>query len=218
MRARVIAISVVAHGAMVGGLLALAPRRAADPAPRVRDIEVVATAPKPPPPPPPASSPPARSEPMRDRAPTRIRKPAAGRAPAPEPTQPAGGGDGEGSGSSSGESGGGNGDGDGAGDGEVLVPIVDRSGPPVPIDAIADRTLPYTAAAQRDHVSGDIVVSIEVDPLGHVARATVQRGLGHGLDEIATKVATQLRFKPATDRRGAATTGRVKWRFHFQPP
>lgn len=221
MRARAIAISVVAHGAVIGGLLALAPRPAADPAPRVRDIEVVAAAkpPRPappsPPPPLPPPPPPARSEPMRDHAPTRVRRPSqAGLAHGPEPTQPAG--DSSGSGDGGGSDGG---DGSGDGDGEeVLVPVVDRSGPAIPIDIIAARTLPYTAAALRDHVSGDVILSLEIDARGRVERTSVHRGLGHGLDEIATKVALQLRFRPATDRSGAPTTGRVTWRFHFQPP
>jgi TonB family protein len=76
----------------------------------------------------------------------------------------------------------------------------------------------YTAEALRDRVSGDVQLVLMVDPLGHVGSATVRRGLGHGLDEIATRLAMQIRFRPARDRAGKPTTGTVRWRFHFQPP
>jgi len=214
MRAHVIAVSIGAHAVVVGGLLAL-PRHAAPSEPEVRDIEVVAAPTRQDPPPPPA-----RTEPMRDRAPTRVRKAATVRvARAPVSTEEPGPGSGSGSSSGSGTgSGSGSSSGSGTGTGSGSGSGVDRSGPPVPIDASAARTLPYTAEATRDHVHGDVVVAIEVDPLGHVARASVQRGLGHGLDEIATGIAMQFRFRPATDRSGTPISGRVRWRFHFQPP
>jgi TonB family protein len=113
-------------------------------------------------------------------------------------------------------SGGGTGEGDGGrgrGDGAP-----DLSARPIPLDANPSRTLPYTAEAQRDQVSGDVHLVLTVDSLGRVGRATVRHGLGHGLDEIATRLALQIRFRPARDREGNATAGTVRWRFHFQPP
>jgi TonB family protein len=208
MRASVVIVSVIAHGAVLGPLLYWAPRHDSAVTPELHEITVVPPAPKPAPPPPPAPA--ARTETI---APTRVRKPAAPRAPRVSTPAPAtGSGDAtpsSGSGSGSGSTG----DGSGSASSDV-----DRSGPPVPVDPSAARTLPYTAEATRDRVSGDVVVSLEIDADGRVTRALVKRGLGHGLDEIATKIAMQLQFRPATDRSGAPVAGRVRWRFHFQPP
>jgi len=114
-----------------------------------------------------------------------------------------------GAGTGGGGTGGGNGDGTGD---------IDRSGPPVPIDPNAAATQLYTEAAMRDRVTGDVSLVLAVDPLGRVARATVRRGLGHGLDEIATGIAMQIKFRPARDRAGRPVAGTVRWRFHFEPP
>ena len=113
-------------------------------------------------------------------------------------------------------SGGGAGAGDGgSGRGEGMLDLSSRA---IPLESNTSRTLPYTAEAQRDQISGDVHLLLMVDPLGRVGRATVRHGLGHGLDEIALKLAMQIRFRPARDRAGNATAGTVRWRFHFQPP
>jgi TonB family protein len=88
----------------------------------------------------------------------------------------------------------------------------------VPLNAAAFVTLPYTEAAARDRVGGNVIVELMIDPLGHVGRATISRGLGHGLDEIAIRTAMKLRFRPARDRAGRPTTATVRWRFRFDPP
>jgi TonB family protein len=133
--------------------------------------------------------------------------PAASDGSAVGPSEPAGGADSQ--------SGGGAGDGAG-GDGGGGV--IDLSSRPVPLEIKTSQTLPYTAEAQRDRVSGDVQLLLTVDPLGHVERTTLRHGLGHGLDEIATRLATQIRFRPARDRAGKPTAGTVRWKFHFQPP
>ena len=128
-------------------------------------------------------------------------------------------------------SGGGEGDpgrgevGDGQGDGGGLggglgsgQGSIDLSARPVPLEVNASWASLYTAEALRDRVTGDVQLVLTVDPLGHVGSATVRRGLGHGLDEIATRLAMQIRFRPARDRAGKPTVGTVRWRFHFQPP
>lgn len=132
--------------------------------------------------------------------------------PAGDATAPAAaGGEGDGgSGAGSGESGG---DGAGAGAGGI-----DLSSRPVPLDTAASQVLPYTAEALRDRITGDVQLALMVDPLGRVGRVTVRRGLGHGLDEIASRIAMQIRFRPARDRAGKPTAGTVRWRFHFQAP
>jgi len=120
-----------------------------------------------------------------------------------------------GAGSSVGDGDGGGGHGGGDGDG---IGALDLSARPVPLNASTLQTSLYTAEAQRDRVSGDVQLVLTIDPLGRVGSAKVRRGLGHGLDEIATKLALQIRFRPARDRTGKSTTGTVRWRFHFQPP
>jgi periplasmic protein TonB len=111
---------------------------------------------------------------------------------------------------------GGSGIGTGSGDGDGVD--IDRSARPVPLDASQRQTLPYTEEAARARVSGSVVLQLMVDPLGRVGRVTVRRGLGHGLDEIAMKLAMQIRFRPALDRTGQPTAATVRWGFHFQPP
>jgi len=112
----------------------------------------------------------------------------------------------------------GNGNGNGGGGGGSGTGGVDLHAPPVPIDASSARVLPYTEAALQARISGDVVLSLEIDAAGSVTGATVMKRLGYGLDEIAIDVAKRFRFRAARDVTGAATTGRVSWRFHFAPP
>src|SRR5262245_43059253 len=72
-----------------------------------------------------------------------------------------------------GGAGGGWGTGIGAGNGDV-----DLSARPVPLELHPSQTLPYTEAALRDQISGDVSLELIVDPLGRVERAVVRRGLG----------------------------------------
>src|SRR5262249_32629069 len=74
------------------------------------------------------------------------------------------------------------GDGTGAGGGGGWIDLTAR---PVPIDASSARVLPYTEAALRDRISGDVVLVLHVDAQGAVTGATVRKPLGHGLDDIA---------------------------------
>lgn len=167
-----------------------------------------------------------RAEPARKaqrRAPPPPAAPRASTPPAPEvelTAAPAGdgsdvtaSGETEGSGTGGAGAGTGLGDGDGAG-----AAAIDRSAPAVPLDPDLSQTLPYTAEAARGRVSGDVHLVLVVDPLGHVGQVTVRRGLGHGLDEIAVAQARKIRFRPARDRAGSATVGKVRWRYHFEPP
>jgi TonB family protein len=111
-----------------------------------------------------------------------------------------------------GGSGGGTGGLNGAGNGN------DLSAKPIPLDTTSASTLPYTKEAMRDHVEGDVTLVLHIDDAGIVTSTTLQRGIGHGLDEIAANVARRFTFKPALDREGKKTAGTVKWRFHFTRP
>jgi protein TonB len=214
--------------------------------PSTVDIELVGPAtvalgpaPMPPPPLKPGRDPGRRGDRIADRAPARrarpVRKlpdttraappappPAAvvpdGSAPAvaePAPTDTADVGSREPAGGEALRSGGGPGEGAGGRGGGDSV--LDLSARPVPLEVHASQTLMSTAEAQRDRISGYVHLVLTVDPLGHVGRATVRQGLGHGLDEIATKHAMQIRFRPARDRAGNPTGGTVRWRFYFEP-
>jgi TonB family protein len=56
----------------------------------------------------------------------------------------------------------------------------------------------YTAEARQLRIEGDVVLSVTFLANGQVEVHGVQRGLGHGLDQEAIRVAQQIRFRPAT--------------------
>jgi protein TonB len=228
---RVLAISAGAH-ALVGGVIALAwhhaspdaPRddavsveiapHVAPPAPTLHDLAVLApTVPRHSAPSPShaAAHAPPRKAPHVDSdaaPPTNVAPPSTDVSPPPSTTDGAGAGaDGDGAGNG----GGGNGNGNGGA-------AVDLHAPPVPIDASSARVLPYSEAALHARISGDVVLSLQIDAQGNVTGSTVMKRLGYGLDEIAIDVAKRFRFRPARDFAGAPTAGRVSWRFHFAPP
>ena len=60
----------------------------------------------------------------------------------------------------------------------------------------------YTAEATAKHIEGDVSVKIHVSASGTVTVVGVTSGLGYGLDEAATRAASQIRFKPAVDANG----------------
>jgi TonB family protein len=47
-------------------------------------------------------------------------------------------------------------------------------------------------------VQGDVILRVTFMASGRVVVQGVVRGLGHGLDEEARRVAEQIRFRPAT--------------------
>ena len=56
----------------------------------------------------------------------------------------------------------------------------------------------YTGEARQLKVQGDVVLRVTFTAAGQVQVQGVLRGLGHGLDEEALRVAQQIRFRPAT--------------------
>ena len=56
----------------------------------------------------------------------------------------------------------------------------------------------YTSEARQLKVQGDVVLRVTFTATGQVVVQGVLRGLGHGLDEEARRVAQQIRFRPAT--------------------
>jgi TonB family protein len=69
--------------------------------------------------------------------------------------------------------------------------------PTTPVD-ILDKPRPeYTAEGRRLKLEGDVVIDLVFLADGTVQVNRVLSGLGHGLDESATKAAQQIKFKPA---------------------
>jgi TonB family protein len=230
VRTRAVAVSVAIHVVLAVAIVVagVASR------PAVIDVEIVAPSittaevPPPPPPPPPVPRAPGGSPvvgPVPAPRPPSARKP---RPPspaipeplaAPEPTEEPGelatapGGEAE-TDVAGGDGGSGGGIGGGVGEGIDI----DRSARPIPLNASQLHTLPYTEEAARAGVSGRVLLILTVDPDGRVRRAIVRRGLGHGLDEIAKRIAMQIQFRPALDRAGKPTAALVRWGFLFQPP
>jgi TonB family protein len=56
----------------------------------------------------------------------------------------------------------------------------------------------YTEEARRLKIQGAVSMGIFITENGDVDSVLILRGLGHGLDEQATKVARELKFSPAT--------------------
>lgn len=74
---------------------------------------------------------------------------------------------------------------------------------PTSIEVLSKPPVKYTAEARQLRVQGDVVLRCTFTAAGQVIVQSVVHGLGHGLDEEARRVASQIRFRPAT-RNGQA--------------
>jgi TonB family protein len=73
-----------------------------------------------------------------------------------------------------------------------------NDGPADTAVVILDKPHPeYTAEGRSLKLEGDVVLEVVFLAGGHVQVNRVVSGLGHGLDESATKAAQQIKFKPA---------------------
>ncbi len=66
------------------------------------------------------------------------------------------------------------------------------------IEVLSKPPVQYTSEARQLRVQGDVVLKVTFTAAGQVLVQGVVRGLGHGLDEEARRVAQQIRFRPAT--------------------
>jgi TonB family protein len=66
------------------------------------------------------------------------------------------------------------------------------------IEVLSKPAVQYTAEARQLKIQGDVVLRVTFTATGQVVVQGVTRGLGHGLDEEARRVASQIRFRPAT--------------------
>jgi len=67
------------------------------------------------------------------------------------------------------------------------------------VEVLSKPPVRYTSEARALHVQGDVILSVTFLATGQVVVHSVIRGLGHGLDEEARRVAEQIRFRPATN-------------------
>ncbi len=66
------------------------------------------------------------------------------------------------------------------------------------LEVISKPPVQYTAEARQLKVEGDVVLRVTFLATGQVVVQGVVKGLGHGLDEEARRVAQLIRFRPAT--------------------
>jgi len=67
----------------------------------------------------------------------------------------------------------------------------------IPVEILSKPTPAYTDEARTMRIEGDVVLEVEFRAGGEINVVRVVRGLGHGLDESATRAARAIRFKPA---------------------
>jgi protein TonB len=102
-----------------------------------------------------------------------------------------------------------------------VAPTYD-GGSPVPEQAVDGRARlvrglapAYPDSARADGVEGDVRLELVVDVSGAVESVRVVRGVGHGLDESALRVAREFRFAPAT-KGGHPVSVRMAWSVQFR--
>jgi TonB family protein len=66
------------------------------------------------------------------------------------------------------------------------------------LEVLSKPPVQYTSEARQLKVQGEVVLRVVFTASGQVVVENVVRGLGHGLDEEARRVAQQIRFRPAT--------------------
>ena len=67
----------------------------------------------------------------------------------------------------------------------------------VPLEILSKPTPTYTAEARTLKIEGEVLLEVEFTATGTIRVMRVLRGLGHGLDEAATRAVQGVRFKPA---------------------
>jgi TonB family protein len=74
----------------------------------------------------------------------------------------------------------------------------------------------YTAEGRNLKLEGDVVLDLVFLANGSVEVKGVVSGLGHGLDEAATRAAQHIKFKPAQNRDGQAVDFPARVRIQFR--
>jgi TonB family protein len=68
-----------------------------------------------------------------------------------------------------------------------------------PVEVLFKPVPLYTDAARQQRIEGAVILEVEFAASGAVRVLRVVKGLGHGLDEMASQAAAQIRFKPALE-------------------
>jgi protein TonB len=93
---------------------------------------------------------------------------------------------------------------DALGDGDMTLALVVSHPPPHP-------DLAQLPAGTR----GDVIVDVVIDKTGRIAKFTMTRGLGHGVDEAVLATIQQWTFQPAT-RNGVPVASEQELLFHYE--
>jgi TonB family protein len=82
----------------------------------------------------------------------------------------------------------------------AAVPVQQVVAEPVStsLEIVSKPPVQYTDEARQLRIQGDVVLRVTFTAAGQVMVQSVLRGLGHGLDEEARRVAEQISFRPAT--------------------
>ena len=80
----------------------------------------------------------------------------------------------------------------------VAMPKMKAEPAATTVEVLSKPPVQYTSAARQMHVQGDVVLRVTFLATGQVVVQGVLHGLGYGLDEEARRVASQIRFRPAT--------------------
>lgn len=82
---------------------------------------------------------------------------------------------------------------------QVAMPVRPTAAPESrDLEVVYKPPVQYTAEARQLKVQGDVILRVTFLASGRVVVQGVVRGLGHGLDQEAERVAQQIRFHPAT--------------------
>ncbi|HEV2495195.1 MAG TPA: energy transducer TonB [Terriglobia bacterium] len=73
----------------------------------------------------------------------------------------------------------------------------------------------FTTEARQLRIQGEVLLRVVFTAVGRVQVLGIERGLGHGLDEAASRAAEQIRFKPAR-RNGQAVDTTASVHILFQ--
>ena len=73
----------------------------------------------------------------------------------------------------------------------------------------------YPAEARRDHIQGQVILSVLFGASGELRVLKVEQGLGHGMDRAAIQAAEQIKFKPA-ERGGHPVDSNARVHIIFQ--
>ena len=75
----------------------------------------------------------------------------------------------------------------------------------------------YTAEAEKAHVKGTVVLSVNISGDGCVHDVTVSKKLGYGLDESAAYAVSLWKFRPLNDERGKPRPIHIMVEINFDP-